>query len=315
MMFPRKINPAIIVISLVLLIVGVLLVFRQNNLKPSDTGKLKVVATTTQMADFVREIAGDRVELSQIIQPGIDPHEYTATTEDARTFSNADFVVRNGVGLEQSFEKLLETKLREKKVFTAADHIKVAASDDADEHPEGDPHIWFSAGKVMTICKELTTKLMYLDPANADFYLANNTAYQAKLQELDDYVRAQIATIPLANRKLVTSHDVFGYYAEEYGLEIVGTVIPSISTDARPSAQQIAELVEKIKQQKVAAVFTDRSINTELATQVAQEANVKVVTDLYTDSLGDSGSAAATYLEMLRYDTDLIAKNLNSNLR
>jgi ABC-type Zn uptake system ZnuABC Zn-binding protein ZnuA len=149
------------------------------------------------------------------------------------------------------------------------------------------------------------------DAANAETYRANAAAYERKLNDLDKYIRDQIATIPAAQRKVVTNHEAFGYYFERYGLQFVGAVIPSMDTNYAPSAKDLAGLVQAIKAEKVRAIFIESSINPALAKQIAQEAGVKVVDGaLYGDSLGEPGSGAETLEGMLKHNTDLIVSNL-----
>jgi ABC-type Zn uptake system ZnuABC Zn-binding protein ZnuA len=148
------------------------------------------------------------------------------------------------------------------------------------------------------------------DPDNADAYAANTTAYLAELDELDDWIRDQIAQIPEANRKIVTNHDAFGYYVDTYGLELVGTVIPSLDTQAQASAQETAALLDVIEAQGVRAVFAENTVSPDLAEQLADEADIKVVDDLYSDSLGDADSGAGTYIDLMRWDTTKIVEAL-----
>jgi zinc/manganese transport system substrate-binding protein/manganese/iron transport system substrate-binding protein len=177
--------------------------------------------------------------------------------------------------------------------------------------PQGDPHIWHSAANAIIMLRNVRDALAQADPPNAVAYRANADAYERTLDETDAYIKQQIASIPPAQRKLVTNHDTFGYYAERYGLTIVGSIIPSLDTNAQPSARELADLVRQIKAQNVKAIFTETSINPALARQIAQEAGVKVVDGaLYGDTLGPPGSGADTLEGMLRKNTDLIVANL-----
>jgi ABC-type Zn uptake system ZnuABC Zn-binding protein ZnuA len=148
------------------------------------------------------------------------------------------------------------------------------------------------------------------DAAHAETYKANAAAYAAKLNELDQYIKTQLATIPAAQRKLVTNHDTLGYYAERYGLQFVGAVIPSMDTNFHPSAKELAKLAQHIKAENVKAIFAESSINPAFARQIAQEAGVKVITGLYGDTLGPAGSGAETVDGMLKHNTDLIVASL-----
>src|SRR5207253_11006479 len=158
--------------------------------------------------------------------------------------------------------------------------------------------------------RNIRDALAQVDPAHADAYKANAETYLGKLSELDKYIFAQVATIPPAQRKMVTNHDAFGYFIDRYGLTFVGSIIPSMSTESQPSAQDVAQLIQKIKAEHVRAIFLESSINPKLAEQIGQDAGVKVVDTLYGDTLGDAGTPGATYEGMMRYNTDTIVSAL-----
>ena len=162
----------------------------------------------------------------------------------------------------------------------------------------------------MTMTRNIRDALVQVDGAHADTYKANADAYLSKLAQLDKYIMDQIATIPPDQRKMVTNHDAFGYYIDRYGLTYVGSIIPSMSTEAQPSAQDVADLIQKIKAENVKAIFLESSINPALAQQIGHDAGVIVVDTLYGDSLGDAGTPGATYDGMMRYDTDTIVSAL-----
>jgi ABC-type Zn uptake system ZnuABC Zn-binding protein ZnuA len=179
-----------------------------------------------------------------------------------------------------------------------------------EEEPAGDPHVWLDVTNAMTMTRNIRDTLVKVDPPNADTYKANTDAYLKKLSDLDKYIMDQIATVPADQRKMVTNHDVFGYYIDRYGLTFVGSIIPSMSTEAQPSAQDVADLIKKIKDEKVKAIFLESSINPGLAQQIANDAGVKVVDNLYGDTLGAPGTPGATYEGMMRYNTDRIVEAL-----
>jgi zinc/manganese transport system substrate-binding protein/manganese/iron transport system substrate-binding protein len=274
----------------------------------STSNKLKVVATTTQMADFAKNIGGDRIELQDIMKPNVDPHEYEPAPSDVVSLADARLILQNGVGLEKNLEKLIKTNATKATIFTAGDYVKLLPG--SSEDPEGDPHIWFSVENVKKIITGLTDTLSKVDPANAGYYSLNRDAYLVQLSDLDLYIKDQINTVPPGNLKLVTNHDAFGYYVKDYGISFVGAVIPGLSTDSEPSAAEIAALIQKIKSEDVKAIFAESSIDPKLAKQIAREAGVKINTTLYGDTLGDSGSTGDTYLNMMRYNTDTIVQNL-----
>ena len=179
-----------------------------------------------------------------------------------------------------------------------------------DAFAEGDPHVWFDPTRVITMVDTIAADLTTLDPDGAATYEARRDAYQTELRALDTAIATAIATIPEERRKLVTSHDALAYFADRYELTVVGTVIPGLETTAEPSAKQVAELLTLIDRESVPAIFAENTANPSLAEELASEAGVTVVDDLYTDSLGDAGSGADTYLGLMRTDAILIVEAL-----
>ncbi len=275
----------------------------------ASSSRLRVVATTTQVAALVRVVGGDKIELTGILEANVDAHEFEPRPSDVRASGNAQIIFINGVGLEKWLTKVIENSGTRAKIVDTSMGVKIRQGDDPNS--PGDPHIWHSVPNALIMLGNIRDALSGMDAANAEFYRANAVAYEKKLNELDAYILTQIATIPPANRKLVSNHDTFGYYVERYGLEFVGSVIPGMDTNFQPSAQELAELVEAIKREKVKAIFTESSINPSLARRIAEEAGVKVVAGaLYGDSLGPPGSGGDTLDGMLKYNTDLIVTNL-----
>lgn len=176
-------------------------------------------------------------------------------------------------------------------------------------HDEADPHIWMSPANAIVMVHNIEHALSELDPANAAAYEANAEAYKAELEDLDAWVMEQIATIPAENRKLVTDHDAFGYYADRYGLEVVGAVIPNYSTNAEPSARELAALQDAVGEYGVSAVFVGTTVNPLLAEQLAADSGIKLV-PLYTGSLGEAGSGVESYIDLIRYNTGAIVAAL-----
>jgi zinc/manganese transport system substrate-binding protein/manganese/iron transport system substrate-binding protein len=281
------------------------------------SGKLRVVATTTQIGDFARNVGGNRISLTLLLKPNQDAHDFEPQPSQMRAISEADLIVRNGAGLDAFLDKSLsESKA---KVIDLSggltllegheEHEGEAA--EGEEEEEGkDPHIWFSVANAKRMVETLRDALAGADAANAAYYGDNAAKYLASLDALDAKIKSDVATIPAACRKLVTNHDVLGYYANAYGLEIVGAVIPSTSTEAQPSAADIADIVRKIKAEKVPAIFAEASVNPALIRQVGREAGVKVVADLYGDSLGPATSDGATYIKMMESNTRKIVEAL-----
>ncbi|MFQ3633640.1 metal ABC transporter substrate-binding protein [Roseiflexus sp.] len=177
-------------------------------------------------------------------------------------------------------------------------------------HDEGDPHFWLDPTKVVTYVANIRDGLISVDPAGAEVYRANAERYTAQLNELDRFITEEIARIPEANRKLVTNHESFGYFADRYGLRIIGTIVPNISTGASPSAQQLARLTDRVREAGVQVIFLETGANPQLAEQLARETGIRIVSDLYTHSLSDADGPAPTYLDMMRYNVKQIVEAL-----
>jgi len=272
---------------------------------------LRVVATTTQVADFGRNVGGDRIHLTQIVKPNVDPHDYEASPADVQAIATADLVLKNGVGLEKFLDDTITSAGFTGTVVDTSEGVTVHPGDAADK--EGDPHVWHDPMNAKIMVRNIATAFEAKDPAGRATYEANEIAYAAKLDALDKGIRAEIDSVPTAQRKLVTNHDAFGYYVARYGLQFVGSIIPSFDTSAELSGRDISDLVAKIKAAGVKAIFSESSLPPKTAEAIGQEAGVKVVEGddaLYGDSLGPPGSAGATYLAMEQHNTDTIVAAL-----
>jgi ABC-type Zn uptake system ZnuABC Zn-binding protein ZnuA len=284
--------------------------------------KLKVVATTTIMGDLVRNVGGDVIELTTMLPIGADTHTFAPTPQDVAAVADAHVVFMNGLHLEEFLEELLENAGGETPVVVLSANVETRHFEEMAEHSDdeegekhndehghahegADPHVWMTPANAIIMTHNIERALSELDPANAEIYKANAEAYEAQLEELDAWVKAQIETIPAEKRKLVTDHEVFGYYASRYGLEVVGAVIPGYSTNAEPSAQELAQLQEAIEKFDTKAVFVGTTANPVLA----QDTGIQLVA-LYTESLGEPGSGAETYLDFIRYNTTAIVEAL-----
>lgn len=177
-------------------------------------------------------------------------------------------------------------------------------------HDEGDPHFWLDPTKVVTYVANIRDGLISVDPAGAEVYRANAERYIAQLNELDRFIAGEVAKIPEADRKLVTNHESFGYFADRYGFRVIGTIVPGVSTGASPSAQQLARLTERVREAGVKVIFLETGANPQLAEQLARETGIRVVSDLYTHSLSDADGSAPTYIDMMRYNVKQIVEAL-----
>lgn len=275
---------------------------------PSVGAKLNVVATTTQIRSMAEAVVGNIASVRSILTPGADPHVFEPKPSDVAAIATATLVLKNGVALDDWVDKIIQNAGGQRPVVTVSTGVPIRKGDE--QEPGGDPHVWFSVANAMTMTRNIRDALIMVDAAHSDTYKTNTDAYLAKLTDLDKYIMAQIATIPPANRKMVTNHDAFHYYIDRYGLIYVGSIIPSMSTDSAPSAQDVADLIKKIKAEQVKAIFLESSINPKLAEQIATDAGVKVVDTLYGDTLGEPGTPGATYEGMMRYNTDTIVSAL-----
>jgi zinc/manganese transport system substrate-binding protein/manganese/iron transport system substrate-binding protein len=278
--------------------------------RTSTTSGLNVVATTTQIRSMAEAVLGDRGTVSSILTPGADAHEFEPKPSTVQTIAESDLVFKNGIGLDDWVDKLIANAGGERPLITVTLGIPLRAGEEKAEQGLSDPHVWLNAGNAITMTANIRDALIQADPTNEVTYRANAEAYTGKLRDLDKYIKDQIATIPPENRKMVTNHDAFGYYIDAYGLTFVGSIIPSMSTGAQPSAQDVAGLISKLKAEKVKAIFLESSINPSLARQIGSDAGVKVIDNLYGDSLGAPGTPGATYEGMMRYDTDTIVSAL-----
>lgn len=273
--------------------------------------KLTVVATTPEVADFVRNIGGDDVAVTQIIKPNVDPHDYEPTPADIQAIGAAKIVVKNGVGLEKWLDRTIESAGFQGTVVDSSQGVRLREGDE--EEGGQDPHIWHDPRNAKVMVTNIEKALAAADSGDAQAYAKNLAGYQAKLDKLDADNEAAFAELPAADRKLVTNHDAFGYYVDRYRLQFVGSVIPSLDTSAELSAQQLKELVARIRATGTKAIFSESSLPAKTAAAIAQQAGVKVVGGedaLFGDSLGEPGTAEGTYLGAEAHNTAVIVEAL-----
>jgi ABC-type Zn uptake system ZnuABC Zn-binding protein ZnuA len=261
-----------------------------------------VLATTTQIQDFVRNVGGDRITVSGIMQGDEDAHGYQPTAADARAFADGDVVFANGADLETWLDRLARNTRPGVRLVRLAESAEIALRPGDESTSLGDPHVWLDPTNAQRMVAAIRDTLASLDPTNQSTYLQNAAYYISQLEELDREIMAQWGAVPADQRKLVTNHEAFGYYVARYGITFVGSVL-AISTESEPSAAETFQLIQDIRAQNVRAIFTEGSINPRLAEQIAQQAGVRVVSNLYGDSLGKPGSEGDTYLKMMRYNT------------
>jgi len=279
------------------------------------TGKpaLNVLATETFLADIAQNVAGSRVKVGALMPMGVDPHAFEPTPADIRQVADSHLLIVNGAGVEEFLAKLLQNAGGKRLVVEASKGLtsrKPGVGEPVDADNPVDPHFWLDPNNVVQYVDNIRDGLSQADPDGAATYAANADAYIAKLKELDRWIAAQVAPLPPARRLLVTNHESLGYFADRYGFKIIGAIIPSVSTEASPSAQQLAQLVDHIKATHAPAIFLETGANPQMAQQVARETGIQVVTELYTHSLTDANGPAPTYIDMLKYDVKAIVDAL-----
>lgn len=292
-------------------------------------GRLRVVATTSIIGDVVAQVGGPAVDLTTLMSSGQDPHSYQPGARELTAVADAHVIFVNGWDLEEALLSDLANIGEEVTMVPVSAHITPlvfgqpgAEHDEHDDeggaeeghvHTGADPHVWFSVHNIEQWTKNISLVLSELDPANAKLYEDNATAYLAELAELEAYVETSLAAIPSTNRFLVTNHGAFSYFAQAYDFEVVGTVIPGLSTLAEPSASDLTDLVAVMQEHQVCTIFTETTISDKLAQVVAEELSfceTVQVLPLCTGSLGLAGSGADSYLGLMRTNVDTIVAGL-----
>ena len=277
------------------------------------SGKLDVVATESFLADIAQNVAGDRFTVQTLIPRGTDPHSFEPTPRDVASVAGADLVIINGGGLEGPLLDTLKNAGGRAKIVDASAGLKTRTPKPGEPSlaaGQTDPHFWLDPVLVETYAANIRDAFIAADPSGAAAYTANAAAYDAKLTALDAWIRVQVAQIPRQGRKLVTDHASHGYFADRYGLRVVGTVIPGVGTSETPTARQLAGLTAAIRSAGVHAIFVELGDNPELARQIAAETGIKVVTGLLDHTLSPPGGPAPTYIDMMKYDTRQIVEAL-----
>jgi zinc/manganese transport system substrate-binding protein len=293
-----------------------------DNDSASNAGEIKAVATTTQVGDLVRAVAGDRAEVIQILQPNSDPHGYEPRPSDAQAIADADVVFQSGGELDEWLDDLIESAggedVRRVELIQGVDTLageQAADEHDLDHGDGADPHWWQDPRNAIAAVEGIRGALTAADPDGRTEYEANARAYSERLRRLDRDVAACIDEIPPAQRKLVTTHDALGYYANRYGIEVVGALIPSLSTAAQPSAGDTQELVDQIEREDVKAIFPESSINPKLERAVSRETGAEVGRALWADALGPEDSDGATYVESIQSNTAALVDGLTGGAK
>jgi zinc/manganese transport system substrate-binding protein len=269
--------------------------------------ELTVVATTTQVADFVRNVGGNRVDVHGILGTNADPHGYEPRPSDVAAIGDAPVVFKSGGDIDTWLDELIDNAGGDHRVVTLIDSVHTIQ----DEHGETDPHWWEDPRNGLRAVAVIRDALIEADPSGRRTYERNAAAYLGKLEALDREIADCMGRVPADKRKLVTTHDALGYFADRYDVEVVGALIPSLSTQAQPSARDINELVDQIRREGVEAIFPETVLNERLESAVSREAGAQVGGQLWADALGPKGSGAETYLAAMRKNTNTMAEGMS----
>jgi ABC-type Zn uptake system ZnuABC Zn-binding protein ZnuA len=269
---------------------------------------LRILCTTTIVGDVVRAVAGPEALITALVPPGVDPHAFQPAPGDARAIEEADLVFQSGAGLEASFATILSAARGPVVDLSAGLALRGSEAGD-DAHALVDPHVWFDPDHIAEWVRVIESALATADPAEAERFAERAAAYRAELQALDAWIRATTAELAPEDRRLVTDHEAFAYFAARYGFEQVGTVFPGTSTLSEPSARDLALLEDAIRASGARAIFVGTTVAAGLAEQVAADTGTRIVF-LYTGSLSEPDGPAASYLDLMRYDVRAIVDAL-----
>jgi ABC-type Zn uptake system ZnuABC Zn-binding protein ZnuA len=270
-----------------------------NESPPADRS---AVATTTQVADLVGQVAGNRMEVRSMLGTGSDPHDYEPRPSDVAAVAEADVVFRSGGEVDEWLGDVLDNAGGDAEVVTLLDSV---------ERLGDDPHWWQDPRNAVRAIDAIRAALAETDPDGRAAYTRNAERVARELRRLDARIAACVERVPAGKRKVVTTHDSLGYFARRYGIEVVGAVIPSMSTQAQASAGDVQELVEQIRRERVEAIFPESSVSADVERAIARESGARVGDALYADSLGPEGSAGETYAGALAADARALVRGMS----
>ncbi len=284
-----------------------------SSITPSwSQDKMNVVASFSILGDFVRNVGGERVAVTTLVGPNGDAHVYTPTPADAKTITSAKLVVVNGLGFEGWLPRLVKSAGGKADIVTATQGIKPRETeedghDDGGKHDHGhdDPHAWQSVANAKVYVANIRDALAKADPAGTDVYEANAEAYLTELTKLEGEVKAAVAGIPEAQRKVISTHDAFGYFAAAYGIQFIAP--QGVSTESEASARDVARIITQIRQAKIPAVFLENVSDPRLIRRIAAETGAKIGGTLYSDNLTAENGDAPTYIAMVRHNIKALA--------
>jgi len=298
-------------------LIAVLLLAGCGNMSRAAPGQLAVVATTTQIGDFVRAVGGRAVFVDQVLRPNTDPHEYEPRPSDVEGAAEAKLVFANGDGLDEWIGKVVSDSGSGARIVDLGAVVpdRLAGESSGAEASRYDPHWWHDPRNAEAAVRAIERRLAAADPSHRHAFARNAASYLAKLRALDAGIAHCIASVPPARRRLVTDHDAFGYFAHRYGIDVVGAVIPSQTTEAQPSGKDLQALVELIERERVKAIFPESSLSPRVAEAIAHQTGSSADLTLYGDTLGPVGSAGATYLSMEAANTNAMVRGFTGGRR
>jgi zinc/manganese transport system substrate-binding protein len=273
-------------------------------------GQIEVVATTTQIGDWVREVGGEAVAVDQILQPNTDPHEYEPRPSDVAGAAEAKLVFANGDELDSWVDQVVSDSGSDAQIVDlgATVPVRLPGESSGAEASRYDPHWWHDPRNAEAAVGEIERRLALADPAHKAEFARNAGAYLAKLRSLDGEIAGCMSSVPAPRRKLVTDHDAFGYFAQRYGIDVVGAVIPSQTTQSQPSAKDLSALADLIEREGVEAIFPESSLSPKVAEAIADQTGASADDTLYGDTLGPADSDGATYLQMEAANADSMVR-------
>jgi ABC-type Zn uptake system ZnuABC Zn-binding protein ZnuA len=277
--------------------------------------KPKVVASTTILGDMTRQIAGPDFDVQQVLQPNSDPHTYEPRPADVKAIASANLVLASGLGLDRFMNTSVKSSGTSAKLDEVGDVVKHPLTG-FDEGPTGqDPHWWQNPRNAEFVADEIAKQLKAIAPQHTAEIDRRVARYKKQIARVDGEIASCIEKVPLNERKFVTSHDAFGYYARRYGIKVVGAVIPATTTQAQPNAGDLARLSRTIRAQHVKAIFPEQALNKKLTDAIARQTGARSDLVLYGDALGPVGSAGDTYLKLLATNTERIAIGFSGGSR
>lgn len=274
--------------------------------------KLKVVASFSILADFAKNVGGERVDVAMLVGPGGDAHVYTPAPADARSVAAARLVIVNGLGFEGWLARLVRSAGNKATVITATRGIAPrkdkAAHDHKHGHDDADPHAWQSVANAKVYVANIRDALIAADAAGATGYRTNADVYLAKLDALDKEVRDAVGRLPSERRKVISTHDAFGYFADAYGIAFIAP--QGVSTESEATARDVARIIAQIRKEKIPAVFLENVSDPRLMKRISAESGARLGGTLFSDSLTDEKGAAPTYIDMIRYNIKALTSAL-----